>query len=190
MSVVHINKDNTFDKLITSTLDWQRLDSIYNSASIKTKHLIDQHGMHGVYQIVTTAEKTEELVSKNIGYIGSSRNIFDRVYCVKINKNHTAGAFIKRNDFSFDDIWIRFLFTDEKNYKDLESLLHSEMKKRYGYTFAWREASGGNEGNLTRIYEMIDKLSSRSEAENIYSYVRQRCIDLYVENIGSETEKE
>jgi hypothetical protein len=187
MLVVPLNKD-PMESLIKSKLDWQRLDTIYNNVSAKMQHLIQEHGISGVYQIVRTEHKTEELLTKDIGYIGSSKNIFGRVYCVKINKNHTGGAFIKRNEIPFEEVWVRFLFTEPGKEKDLEALLHNKMKQKFGYTFSWREASGGTDGHLTRLYEMIDKLSSREDAENIYGYVKQRCIDLYIDSLGSEKE--
>lgn len=190
MTVVPMKNNDPIENKIKSKLDWTRLDTIYNNASKKMQHLFDEHGTHGVYQIVTTENKTDELLTKDIGYIGSSRNIFGRVYCVKINKNHTGGAYIKRNEISPENVWVRFLFTEPGEEKELEDLIHHKMKQKFGYTFAWREASGGTDGHLTRLYEMIDKLSSRDDAETIYGYVKQRCIDLYIESLGTESDKE
>lgn len=52
------------------------------------------------------------------------------------------------------------------------------------------EVSVSTDGSMLRLYEMIDKISTREDAESVYSYVRQRCVDLYLENLGNEIEKE
>lgn len=50
--------------------------------------------------------------------------------------------------------------------------------------------SSSTDNSILRIFEMIDKISSREDAESVYSYVRKRCVDLYIENLGNEIEKE
>jgi hypothetical protein len=179
-------KQNETDFLIKTRLDWQRLDTIFPS---RMTDLIEEHGMSGVYQVVRTEHKTDDLVSPNIGYIGQSRSIFGRGWCLKANK-HNACNYIKHNNIAYSDIWVRFLFTDLENRGRLERLLHDKMKETYGYTYQWREASGGTDGSMLRLYEMLDKISTREDAESVYAYVRQRCVDLYLENLGNDTEKE
>lgn len=186
--VIPMNKD-PIQSLIVDQLDWQRLDTIFNPISKKMSPLIEKYGNTGVYQVVTTENKTDDLVSKNIGYIGKSKSIFGRVYGLKINK-HNACNYIRHNDLSFENVWVRFLFTEEKKELLLESLLHDKMREAYGYTFAWREASAGTDGSILRLYEMIDKISTREDAETIYSYVKERCVELYLESLGSESFKE
>lgn len=193
MSVIAMNsatKKIDPTSFIKDRLDWQRLDSIFNPDSKKMRPLVEEFGEHGVYQVVRTENKTDDLISENMGYIGKSKRIFGRVYCLKINK-HNACNFIKRNEIAFNDIWVRFLFTENKEHAhDLESFLHESMREKYGYIFSWKEASAGNDGSILRIYEAIDKLTNREEAESVYSYARQRCVDLYLENLGSDGDKE
>jgi hypothetical protein len=177
---------NEFESLIKTRLDWMRLDTIFPS---RMTNIIEEHGMSGVYQVVRSEHKTDDLISPNIGYIGQSRSIFGRVWCMKANK-HNACNYIKHNNIAYSDIWVRFLFTDLENRGKLERLLHDKMKETYGYTYQWREASGGTDGSMLRLYEMLDKISNREDAESVYAYVRQRCVDLYLENLGNDTEKE
>jgi hypothetical protein len=177
---------NEEDKVIKTRIDWMRLDTIFPS---RMTNVIEEHGMSGVYQVVRTEHKTDDLISPNIGYIGQSRSIFGRVWCLKNNK-HNACNYIKHNNIAYSDIWVRFLFTDLENRGRLERLLHDKMKEAYGYTYQWREASGGTDGSMLRLYEMLDKISTREDAESVYAYVRQRCVDLYLENLGNETDKD
>jgi len=177
------------DTLIKSRLDWQRLDTIFNPMSKRMTELIETHGSNGVYIAARTEHKSDELVSPNFGYIGKSKSIFGRVWCMKTNK-HNACNYIKHNNITNDDIWVRFLFTEPGNEARLEQILHDKMKEQFGYTFAWREASAGTEGSMLRIYELIDKLTSREDAENVYTYAKERCVDLYLDTLGNETEKE
>jgi hypothetical protein len=182
-------KQDEVDTLIKSRLDWQRLDTIFNPMSKRMADLIEAHGSTGVYIATRTENKSDDLISPNFGYIGKSKSIFGRVWCMKTNK-HNACNYIKRNNITNDDIWVRFLFTEPGNESRLEQILHDRMKEKYGYTFSWREASAGNDGSILRIYEMIDKLNSREDAENIYAYVRERCVELYLENLGNELDKD
>jgi hypothetical protein len=177
------------DTLIKSRLDWQRLDTIFNPMSKRMTELIETHGSNGVYIAARTEHKSDELVSPNFGYIGKSKSIFGRVWCMKTNK-HNACNYIKHNNITNDDIWVRFLFTEPGNEARLEQILHDKMKEQFGYTFAWREASAGTEGSMLRIYELIDKLTSREDAENVYTYAKERCVELYLDTLGNETEKE
>ena len=177
---------NEADTLIKSRLDWIRLDTIFPG---RMGDLIEEHGTTGVYQVVRTEHKTDDLVSPNIGYIGKSRSIFGRVWCMKANK-HNACNYIKHNNIPTSDIWARFLFTESGSQDKLERILHDKMRENYGYTFQWREASAGTDGSMLRLYEMIDKISTREDAENIYLYARERCVQLYLENLGIETDKD
>jgi hypothetical protein len=177
---------NEVESLIKSRIDWMRLDTIFPG---RMDDIIEEHGTIGVYQVVKTENKTDDLISKDIGYIGKSRSIFGRVWCLRANK-HNACNYIKHNNIAYSDIWVRFLFTDLENRSKLERILHSQMKEKYGYTFQWREASAGTDGSMLRLYEMIDKLSTREDAENIYIYARERCVQLYLETLGNETEKD
>ena len=174
---------------IKSKLDWQRLDSIFNPMSKRMAELVETYGVNGVYIATRTEHKSDDLISPNYGYIGKSKSIFGRVWCMKTNK-HNACNYIKHNNITNDDIWVRFLFTEPGNESRLEQILHDAMKEKYGYSFSWREASAGSDGSILRIYEMIDKLTNREDAENVYSYAKERCVELYLENLGNEIVKD
>lgn len=171
------------DTVVNDRLDWMRLDTIFNPESKRMTPLVEKYGNCGVYQVCTTSEKMNEIIYPNLGYIGKSKSIFGRTYCLKINK-HNACNYIKHNKLEHSDVWVRYFFTEnERQASDLERLMHEEMEKAHGYRFKWREASAGTDGSILRLYEMIDKLSDREEAENVYAYVRQRCVDLYLESL-------
>ena len=182
-------RQDEVDVLVKSRLDWQRLDTIFNPMSKRMTELIETHGSNGVYIATRGEHKCDDLISPNFGYIGKSKSIFGRVWCMKTNK-HNACNYIKHNSITNDDIWVRFLFTEPGNEARLEQILHDRMKEKFGYTFAWREASAGTEGSMLRIYELIDKLTNREDAENVYTYARERCVELYLENLGNDTVKD
>jgi hypothetical protein len=177
------------EKVLTSKLEWIRLSDIYNPVSKRMENLVNEHGNSGVYQVCTTADKSEEILFANLGYIGESKSIFGRTYCLKINK-HNACNYIKHNNIDISDIWVRYFFTSPEDRQPLERLMHETMEKQYGYRFKWREASAGTDGSLLRLYEMIDKLNSREDAETVYRYVRERCVELYLDNLDNNTEGE
>ena len=175
------------DKVVKSRLDWIRLTDIYNPISKRMEALVAEHGNCGVYQVCTTADKSDEILYPSLGYIGESKSIFGRTYCLKINK-HNACNYIKHNNIDLSDIWVRYFFTAQEDRQILERKMHETMEKEYGYRFRWREASAGTDGSLLRLYEMIDKLNTREDAETVYRYVRERCVELYLDSLDTNSE--
>ena len=173
-------KQLDFTSLIKTKTEWQPLVDAVGRANKRYVDLVEKYGAHGVYQIIHKDNLTNEIIDANIGYIGKSTNIFDRVYGIKIGK-HNCCNYIRHNNYDRSDVYVRYFFTDIGNETTLEDALHSEMSKQFGYRFAWKEASAGNDGAMLRIYEAIDKIESIEELKNISKYIDDKAILLFMD---------
>jgi hypothetical protein len=173
-------KKQDFTALIKDKTDWQPLLGAIGRASKKFVELVEEYGSHGVYQVIHKKDLTDNLIDANIGYIGKSTNIFGRVYDIKTNQ-HNCCNYIKRNNLDRADVYVRYLFTEVGDETTLEDALHSEMNSQYGYRFAWREASAGNDGAMLRLYEAIDKIDNMDELKGIAKYVEDKAVSLFLE---------
>jgi hypothetical protein len=173
-------KQSEYNTLIKKQTEWQPLMSAVGRTSKKYTELVEEFGAHGVYQVIHKKDLTEDLINANIGYIGKSTNIFGRVYDLKTGQ-HNCCQYIRHNNYDRADVYVRYLFTDIGNETSLEDVLHAEMNKQFGYRYAWKEASAGNDGAMLRIYEAIDKIESIEELKNISKYIDDKAILLFMD---------
>ena len=173
--------------LIKDKLDWQPLLTAVGRNSKKFVEMVEKYGAHGVYQVTHKDYATDSLVDKNIGYIGKSTNIFGRVYDMKTGQ-HNACNYIKHNNMDRGDVMVRYLFTEPEKETQLENYLHDEMNKNFGYRFAWREASAGNDGALLRLYEIIDRIENIDDLKSIARYVDDKAVSLFLETWKKDKE--
>jgi len=169
-----------FTKLIKTKTDWQPLVDAVGRANKRYTDLVEQYGAHGVYQIIHKNNLTNNLIDANIGYIGKSTNIFDRVYSIKIGK-HNCCNYMRHNNYGREDVCVRYLFTEIGSEGTLEDAIHAEMTKQFGYRFAWREASAGNDGAMLRIYEAIDKIENLEDLKNLSKHIDDKAILLFMD---------
>lgn len=169
------------DALIKNKTDWQPLLGAVGRASKKYNLLVDEYGSTGVYQVAHRSDMHDDLINEKIGYIGKSKDIFGRVYDMKTGQ-HNACNYIKRNGIDKNDVFVRYLFTEAGSEQTLETMLHDEMQKRYGYRFAWREASAGNDGAMIRLYELIDKIDNLEELKGVARYIDDKATALFLES--------
>lgn len=138
---------------------WKKILS--NKASV----LLDRSG---VYQVSLT--KPDDLVHKNICYIGFGSDLAVRVNSLRLSaqktaksQHHDCGVFIRHSDkLSVDNVYVRCLFTNGvKAARDLEADLQKQHRIKYNYTqgFKWSEASGGHKASRIRIISAITRLT-------------------------------
>lgn len=166
------------NSLISNTLDWQPLMSFESRNSKKVADNKAKYGTCGVYLVATKDNLTDSIVDANIGYVGKSSNIFNRVYDIR-GGEHGARKYINSKGINPEDVYVKLLFTEEEGESYLEKLIHEENQKKFGYRFSWKEASGGNDGALTRILADIDKLESEDDLKKIADFVEEKAINLY-----------
>jgi hypothetical protein len=163
-------KPNDMTELITETTPWLPISTVKSRGAYHPGVK-----MSGVYQIST--EQVTELVHSEIGYVGMSKNVEDRVYGVKLGfygkkSNHTAGKWLKSNGFDPDTTYYRILFCEEA--LKLERMLQETNKKEFGYTYKWQGAGGNQAGRDFQLQEMINELSITSIVEDVIPMVERK----------------
>jgi hypothetical protein len=159
--------------------EWRKVSELPSTPNRQTT-LDEQYSKFGVYQVAEEADLEligDELVSPHIGYTGKSANIHDRTYHIRMTANsrtatsHGAGVFIRKN-LDIENCYVRCLYTDENSFVALEQEIQQETLKQYGYTFKWREASGGTDGNYTNATVLVEKLTN-DERKNLILYMNE-----------------
>lgn len=164
--------------LIVDTLDWQPLTSFESRNSKKVANNKAKFGTCGVYLVTTKDKITDLVIDADIGYVGKSSNIFNRVYDIR-GGDHGARKYINSKGISPEDVYVKLLFTEEAGESYLEKLIHEENQKAFGCRFAWKEASAGTDGILIRIFADIEKIDNEEELKQIAEFVEERAITLY-----------
>ena len=171
---------------IKSTLDWQPLSTFMGKRSRKSIELVETHGAHqGVYLVAHKDELPTNIIDKNIGYVGKSGNIFGRVYDIRSGQ-HGCRTYILSKGWEIADVHVKILFSEEGKETLLEQLIHEEMHKQFGYRFAWREASGGNDGAIVRLLDSIDKIDNLEDLKKVSNYVDEKATALFLLNWKNE----
>lgn len=164
---------------IIAISEWRKVSELPSTPARQTA-LDEEFSKFGVYQVAEEADLEligDNIVSPHIGYTGKSSNIHDRTYAIRRTANsrtatsHGAGVFIRKN-LDIDNCYVRCLYTDENSYAALEQEIQQETLKQFGYTFKWREASGGADGNYTNATVLVEKLSNE-ERKNLIHYIQE-----------------
>jgi hypothetical protein len=159
--------------------EWRKVSEL-PSTTARQEELDREFSKFGVYQVAEEADLEligDDLVSPHIGYTGKSETIHSRTYKIRMTANsrtataHGAGIFIRKN-LDIDNCYVRCLYTDDKNWASLEKQIQEEALKQYGYTFKWREASGGTDGNYTNATVLVEKLTN-DERKNLILYMNE-----------------
>jgi hypothetical protein len=148
---------------IKNISDWMPVSAIPTAGSKQFDSLNSMFGTKGIYQVALKADILKigaELLHEDIGYTGKSASLLNRTYQIRAPKgNHGVSKFINRAGYDRDtEVFIRYVYADE--YTELEDFVHTNAKSKFGYTFKWREASGGNDGAISEIIHHIEKLTS------------------------------
>lgn len=173
--------------IISNVTDWRSVEHIPSGGSIAEKQINDKYGLSGVYQfchINDMEEIGDELIHPLIGYIGQSKDIVSRTYTVRAPKgNHGVNRIIKQRDWDRGSVYVRWIFCELP--VELERYLHAEMISKHGYSFAWREASDGNDGLYSRALDSLDGLTY-DELCDIISQAKIKAREVKIEEIDRE----
>lgn len=177
---------------ITHVSEWRKVSEL-PSTSARQQELDDTYSSAGIYQVAVLDDIDkigEELVHEDIGYIGKSTNIHDRTYHIRLTANsktggsvrHNLGRFIRQSkDIDIANVYVRYLYCAPGDETSLEQSFHTEMTKRYGYTFKWREASAGKDGDYSMATLLVSKLSN-DDRKKLVRYIEDLIKDdLYLE---------
>jgi hypothetical protein len=159
--------------------EWRKVSELPSTPNRQTA-LDEQYSKYGVYQVAEEADLEligDELVSPHIGYTGKSVNIHDRTYHIRMTANsrtatsHGAGIFIRKN-LDINNCYVRYLYCLPGDEISIEQDIQGQAFKNYGYTFKWREASGGVDGNYTNATVLVEKLTNE-ERKNLILYMNE-----------------
>lgn len=178
------NKEK-IENLIISVMDWQPLTEFMSRNSRKTVENISKYGSHGVYLITNDECPPSEIFDERVGYVGKSANIFHRIYDIK-GGEHGVRKYCNSKNISTESIKVKILFTEKDSESYLESLIHEEMEKNFGYRFSWKEASGGNDGIVLRVLESIDKIDSIQQLKEIAKFVDEKATTIFINTWKNE----
>lgn len=181
------SKINTIERLdpiaefITGKIDWMPVSDLRGAKSKHSLQITNQHGRDAIYQIALESDIKaigETIIHNMIGYTGKSTNIFGRLYALKLNK-HSASPYIRSN-FDMKDLMVRILFVNSTDSLDqVEGYIHRETEKQFGYRFAWREASGGVDGTVMRIQDLLDRIDTLESLKEIMNYAEDRANEIW-----------
>lgn len=169
------------ESLVINTLDWQPLNTFESRNTRKTIETTAKYGSYGVYLVTTKDCLTDNVIDSNIGYVGKSSNLLARVYDIK-GGEHGARKYYNSKNINIEDVYVKLLFTKEGDETILERIIHDENSKLFGYRFAWKEASGGNDGALTRVLAEIDKMDLEEDLRKIAEFVEEKAVAIYRNN--------
>jgi len=175
---------STFSDIIIAKTDWIPLNQLPTGRGPivrDMKYRLDVTGA-GVYQIALKSSNPsqDDIVQKDIGYTGRAANVFNRVGGLKTGK-HNAGKMIAEQNYKFEDVIVRYLFTKDGDEQLLETKIHNETQHLFNYTFKWRKASGGTDGISTRILQDIDKIENPAELTEIIRRAKEHLASILIE---------
>lgn len=166
--------------------DWIPVSKIPSSGSSEQDRLNDMYGKFGVYQVALTEDVESvgrDLVHSKIGYTGKSKDILARTYDFRQPAgSHGVARYIRQNKYCKEkDVRVRYIYTSQEDYANLEREIHDESKNIYGYRFAWTDASAGNDGTYSQLLELSNKLTVE-EIFDIIPVLKQLAIQKNTEN--------
>ena len=180
------NRPNTHFDISTTITGWMPVSKIPSSGSSEQDRLNDLYGRSGVYQVALSEDISDigdSIVHPKIGYTGKSKDILTRTYDIRQPAgSHGAGRYIRQNGYNKEtDVKIRYLYTSSEDYTNLERLIHEQSYLKYGYRFAWTDASAGNDGTYSQLLELSKKLTVE-EIFDIIPVLKQLAIQKNAEN--------
>lgn len=157
--------------------DWRPVTQIPSNGSSERD---DEEFVSGIYQFAHVSDIKaigDQLVHEKVGYTGKGKNVYDRTYTVRQPKgSHGVNRYIKQNNLCKEtEVYVRYIFCDMCDIKELEDWVHKNTTKNFGYTFKWREASEGNDGKYSRAQDALEELTS-IELLDIISFAKELAI--------------
>jgi len=175
----------TDEKLIVARSEWMRLTDVPSSKTkLAEEFWAEYPSLAGVYQVVRKEDLETvgtDIINPKIGYTGMSENLSYRVNSLRGNSAHNCGLYVSQQGWNKNDVYVRVLFTEEGNAKKLEDYIHKETKNLTGKRFAWNLASGGNDGNVTKLLDLIQKITSEEDAREVFVAVKDRYSEILID---------
>lgn len=176
---------NIEDKLIVGRSPWMRLTDVPSSKTkIAEEFWAEYPTQAGVYQVAKEEDLSEigdDVIDDKIGYTGMSESLAYRVNSLRGNSAHNCGVYVNQQGWNKNNVYVRILFTEEGNAKRLEDYIHKETKIKTGKRFAWNLASGGNDGNVTKLLELINKLNTEEDAREAFVAIKDRYSEILID---------
>jgi len=156
----------TMDKMpveIFGMSEWIPVSEIPTAASVRGQEITKKYGTFGVYQFARVEDLDDigdDLIHEAIGYSGKSTDLVGRTYAARGQKGaHGVARICRQNEWDKDEVFVRYIFTNENDITDLEDHLHSESEEQFGKRFAWTEASAGRSGRYSVAIDSLTDLT-------------------------------
>ena len=170
--------------------DWITAEEVPTIAMPSYEELFTQYGkytgtsiprgnsLHGVYQWADSKDIEaigEDIIHKDIGYIGTAkRNIVERTRAVAVPAGrHPVKMAISAGDVELKNLKVRYLITSSdpdsvkaKHNVKLETYLHKNMDKKFGYRYKWVNAQLSNSNKHNYVLQNWRELTYE-QAEKI-----------------------
>jgi len=163
--------------------------SVSQSAKEFWKELNDvaEEDWCGVYQVSLTCP--EEIIHKDIGYVGTSEYFPYRLYNLKCsttsakNTHHKCGRFLHYSPIEASQVYVRMLYINMGGFSNptwLEGMIHDQMRVeyKYQYGFQWEQASGGPASSLISAFDGIARLTSTAEIAQVEHFLAKHKANL------------
>ncbi len=189
---------------LSHVTDWISLSEFPAAGSLKNRGLskfaqeywdnfrIDQYC--GVYQVSLTRPK--QLVNEDIGYIGSSEHLPNRIFDLKKssmpgvkNEKHMCGVYLREENIDVNDVYVRFIYPKVDTFKEqkaavqvIERWLQVEHRNRFKYDlgYAWEEASAGRKSSRIQCQTTIKRLDTIDACIKVQEVLSQKMKELEV----------
>lgn len=156
--------------LIKNKTKWFPISWIPSTNSTVWKDFVTEYGVNGkipgCYQVAKTKDIEsigEDVIHEAVGYNGKAKDVIGRTGGIRAPKGrHGARLYIDKNNLCREnDVAIRYLITENVDAStELENYLHRAHEDRFGYRFAWKDASGGIDGKFDQILAEAEYLTS------------------------------
>lgn len=170
---------------VTHVTDWFPITKIPTEKNPLFHEMIQKYGRHGIYQIAIKEDIESigtEFIHEKIVYTGVSAKakggLLARTYLIRTPAGaHGVSRYIRQNEIDRSTVFIRYAYTSNGTMAEaLERSIHSITKEKFGFTFAWTEASLGTNGKVAGILDDGKKLTSE-ELLYIISEYRKYAIE-------------
>lgn len=169
---------------ITHVTDWFNVSKIPTEKNPLFDEMTEKYGLNGVYQVAFKDDIeiiSDNFIHEKIGYTGRDNGgkygILGRTYSIRTpSGTHGVSRYIRQNDIDRSTVYIRYIYCAQNDTFALESAIHSKTKEKFGFTFAWIEASGGTNGRVPLVLDEGKRLTSE-ELLYIISEYRKYAIE-------------
>lgn len=182
---------------IAHITDWFPINEIPTEKNPLFHEMIEKYGLYGIYQVAFKDDIEnigQDFVHEKIGYTGKAYQgkygLLGRTYDIRAPSGaHGVSRYIRQNEIDRSEVYIRYVYTfDGADATNLENIVHSKSKEKFGYAFEWLEASAGPNGRVHLILDEGKKLTSE-ELLFIISEYKKFAIEANANEFSLKLEK-